>query len=540
MTSTPEQLRAPIAESWRRASLAGLEPGSALDGLSYADVDLGSPLLAAAVPVLEDLDVQLRDTTFSTLLVDREGRVAQRRCGMRGVEQTFDHLGVAVGASMLEEAVGTNAPGTVLETRASIAVNGQEHFAVPLRDFSCYGHPIFHPVTRRIEGVLDITYPAEDANPLLQPLIARAVADIEQRLLDGSRVSERELLRAFQAASGRRRAVVAVGDDLLMTNQAALDLLGSIDVALLRMLAHDVGGGGLSRQLTLESGVLARVRVEPVSRTRGGALLHVEPLARPRSPRNRTLGTPMSVTGRPALVTGPPGSGRTTSARRLAGDQPLAVLTAAGALLDGTTSWSRDFAALVRSGQGTLCVDGIDLLPENLLGLVDTHIASGALPRLILIAGPLDTLAGRAAAVAAQCSDRTELATLVTRIVELPDLVNAMLRDLGCATSLHLTPGALSALSAHPWPGNLRELRAVVEHVARVRSVGAITVDDLPEAYRACEPSRPLAPIQRAERDVILASLREHRGNKVRVAAALGISRTTLYAKMRSLRITVY
>lgn len=538
--SSDLELRAPIAESWRRASLAGVDPSSALDRLDYGDVDLSSPLLAAAVPVLEDLNARLEDTLFSTLLVDREGRVAQRWCGSHYLERAFDHLGLAVGACMLEEAVGTNAPGTVLETRTSISVNGAEHFAVPLKEFSCYGHPIFHPVTHRIEGVLDITSTAEAASPLLKPLVARAVSDIEQRLLDGSRVSERELLRAFQAASGRRRPVVAVGDDLVMSNQAALDLLGSIDVALLRMLAQDAGATALSREITLESGTRARVRVERVPRTRSGALLWVEPLARPRSPRNRTIGVPGVVTSDPVLVTGAPGTGRTTYARRLAGHQRLAVLTAASALLDGTATWSRDFASLVRAGQGTLCVDGIDLMPDNLLDLVDSHVATGAAPRLILISGPAEGLTGRAAALAARCTERTELAPLATRVTELPDLVAAMLHDLDPQHSLHLTSSALTALSAHPWPGNLRELRAVVEHAARSRGVGGITVDDLPEAYRTREPSRSLAPIERAERDAILGALRDHDGNKVRASAALGISRTTLYAKMRTLRITSY
>lgn len=533
------EMRAPIAESWRRAGLAGVDPASALDRLTYAEVDLCSPLVAAATPVLDDLGQQLTGTVFSTLLVDRDGRVAQRWCGSRGLERAFDDLGVAVGVSMLEETVGTNAPGTVLETRERIAVHGEEHYAVPLRGFSCYGQPIFHPVTRRIEGVLDITCVAAAADPLLRLVVARAVADIEQRLLVGSRVSETELLHAFQVAAGRRRAVVAMLDDLTMSNRAALDLLGQVDLTLVRMLAQDVGAAGLSREITLESGVPARVRVEHVPRTRGGALVHVDPLARPRSPRNRTLPLRRAPTG-PALVAGAPGTGRTTYAARLAGGHRLAVLTAARALLDGPAAWSHDFVSLVRAGQGTVCVDGIDLLPDHLVDLVSSHVASAAAPRVILISGPVDDLIGRAAALAAACTDRTALAPLAARTSELPDLIAGLLADLGCDASVHLAPGALAALGAQPWPGNLRELRAVLEHAVGVRGIGAITLDDLPEQYRSRDGSRTLAPIERAERDAIVAALDQHSGNKLRAAAALGISRTTLYAKLRSLRITAY
>ncbi|GAA0975139.1 Acetoin dehydrogenase operon transcriptional activator AcoR [Nocardioides aquaticus] len=537
--SLTDEMRAPIADSWRRAGLAGVDPASALQGLTYAEVDLRSPLMAAATPVLDDLGDQLSETVFSTLLVDRDGRVAQRWCGTRGLERAFDDLGVAVGVSMLEEAVGTNAPGTVLETRERIAVHGSEHYAVPLRDFSCYGHPIFHPVTRRIEGVLDITCVATSADPLLRPVVARAVADIEQRLLDGSRVSETELLHAFQAASGRRRAVVAMLDDLTMSNRTALDLLGQVDLTLLRMLAQDVGSTGLSREITLESGVAARVRVEHVPRTRGGSLVHVEPLARPRSPRNRTTPVSRVATG-PALVAGAPGTGRTTYAARLAGDHRVAVLTAARALLDGPQAWSRDFASLVRAGQGTVCVDGVDLLPDHLVDLVASHVATATAPRVVLISGPVDDLVGRAAALVSACTDRTELAPLAARTADLPDLVATQLVDLGCDASVHLAPSALAALGAQSWPGNLRELRAVLEHAVRDRGLGPITVDHLPEAYRSRDGARTLAPLERAERDAIVAALDQHGGNKVRAAAALGISRTTLYAKLRTLRITAY
>jgi transcriptional regulator of acetoin/glycerol metabolism len=536
MSTGTDALRDSIALSWRRAEMAGLTPGSALDGITHSDVDLTSPLLAAASPVLDELNEQLEGSMFSTLLVDREGRISQRWCGDSGSRRAFDNLGVDVGASLLEEAVGTNALGTVLETRTSISVNGREHFAVPLRRFSCYGHPIFHPTTRRIEGVLDLTALTEEASPLLPPLVARAVADIEQRLLDGSRVSDKQLLAAFQAAGTRRRAVVAIGQDLLMSNQAAADLLGSTDLALLRMLALDLRHDA-AIDLTLESGLEVRVEASRVGGSRGGALLHVVQQREPKTPR-AVVDAPVSHA--PLLVSGPPGSGRSAAARRLADSQPVTVLTAAAALLDGAEVWARNFGALVRTGQGTVCVDGIDLLPDDLVDLVASHAAVRRSPRLVLVSGSLEGLTGRAAALAGECTERRSLTPLASRPHEIPELIRAMLADLGADPSLHFTPGALRALSSQPWPGSLRELRAVVEHVLRRRRTGALTVDDLPEAYRAQEPTRKLAPIDRAERTVIAEALRANDGNKVRAAQALGISRTTLYAKMRALRITVY
>ena len=132
-----------------------------------------------------------------------------------------------------------------MEIREGIVINGEEHYVELFKRFSCYGQPIRHPLSRRIEGVLDITAICDDANPLLPALVARAVADIERRLLDGSRASERRLLDAFQAASSvRQRAVVAAGEDLVLSNQAALDLLSPTDVAMLRGLAADAPSPG--------------------------------------------------------------------------------------------------------------------------------------------------------------------------------------------------------------------------------------------------------------------------------------------------------
>ncbi|WP_420802577.1 aldehyde dehydrogenase family protein [Streptomyces cavernae] len=48
---------------------------------------------------------------------------------------------------------------TVYELRRGLAVHGDERYLEPFKRFSCYGHPITHPVTRRLEGVEEIFGP---------------------------------------------------------------------------------------------------------------------------------------------------------------------------------------------------------------------------------------------------------------------------------------------------------------------------------------------------------------------------------------------
>lgn len=537
------EMRPDIAESWHRVNMAGVDPTAPFQDSSDIEIDPGSPLLVGAAPVLEELESSLRGSNFSSLLVDRDCRIVRRWFDDTRVESGFDELHLGRGASLLEETIGTNALGTVMETRKAIAINGPEHFAESLRRFSCYGHPIQHPLTRRIEGVLDISALMSEANPLLPPLIARAVHDIEQRLLDGSRMSEKNLLSAFQAAAGlKRRAIVAIGEDILLSNQSASDLLSPSDIALLRVLAEEPGArqGGVLK-LSLTSGQAVSIHIDKISGSRGGAILHVDPASADRAQSiARRSKTDLETVTAPTLVAGVPGTGRTTRAQELSTRAPVKFLNPGYALLEGSESWARDFHAAMRRKSGSVCVDGIDLLPDELLDLVIEAAASKDRPQLIFTSGPIDGLTGRAASLAGMATTREELMPLAVRRKEIPEIANAMLLAAAKNDSVYLTPSVVQALSAQSWPGNLRELKAVIEHSARRRSSGGLTMDDLPEQYRSVRPATPMAALDQAERDVIVQALKNAGGNKVKAAQDLGVSRTTLYARMRTLRISQY
>ncbi|KRF14951.1 sigma-54-dependent Fis family transcriptional regulator [Nocardioides sp. Soil796] len=534
--------RPDIAASWRRASLAGVEHTGPFVRLVPRDIDHNSSLLVGAGPVLDQLETSLTGTGFSTILGDRECRIVRRWDDDARTRDSLDALNIREGASMLEDTIGTNALGTVFETRHPVLIHGSEHFVETLRRFSCYGHPIRHPLTRRIEGVLDISALVATASPLLPPIIARAVHDIEQRLLGGSRISEKSLLAAFQEASGHcRGAVLAIGEDVVMSNQAASDLLSPSDIALLRVLAEDPPTrGGSALRLTLETGRSADVTVTPVPGARRGVLLkvvehatgpHLTPAAISSSGHPRASA--------PTLVSGPPGSGRSTRARALAA-LPTKVLRAATALLEGEVAWARDFESAMKRTVGSVVVDGIDLLSDELLDLVIEGVDRRPRPQVILTSGPVDSLTGRAVTLAGTATVREELAPLGSRRNEIPDLATSMIRDVAANDSVHLTPGALHALAAHDWPGNLRELKAVIGHAVSRRSCGGIALTDLPEGYRLTTPARQLTALDRAERDAIVVALRAAGGNKVQAARELGVSRTTLYARIRQLRIEQY
>ena len=107
-----------------------------------------------------------------------------------------------------------------------------------------------------------------------------------------------------------------------------------------------------------------------------------------------------------------------------------------------------------------------------------------------------------------------------------------------------LTDGAMEILLRYPWPGNVRELRNLVERLVIVCPQARIEPHHLPpELFRgvAESPQHPYATLHEArsayEREFILRKLQEHRWNMTQTASALGLERSHLYRKMKSLGI---
>ena len=123
--------------------------------------------------------------------------------------------------------------------------------------------------------------------------------------------------------------------------------------------------------------------------------------------------------------------------------------------------------------------------------------------------------------------------------------------------SLHLTAAALEVLRGHPWAGNVRELRAIVEQLAIVAASPVIDRDDVTQALRRAPSIRSTVapryrnggrqtnaslsrsaglirtPLRDLERELIVRAFEASQGNLSRAALELGIPRTTLRDKLR-------
>ncbi|WP_416566299.1 sigma-54-dependent Fis family transcriptional regulator [Nocardia testacea] len=534
--------RPEIELSWKRSKLSGVAPEfGGFNDLPVTELDPESRLIEAAAPVLDRMTDALANSAFSLLLADRNCRLVYRWFDDFRFESALDTLGMRDGASLAEEVVGTNALGTAAETRKGIVVHGAEHYIEQFKGFTCYGHPIRNPVTRRLEGVLDITGSSPTPNPLLAPFLVRAAEDIEQRLLDQAKASERALLVAFQSISRQRRAVAAVGDDIVLTNKSALDLLRPADYAVLRILAEELDRGAHTTDLTLDSGLSVRAHLARIAGARG-AVFYFEPIGSISSARTpRSQPRPELDIARqtgPILITGARGTGRSTEARRLAHEDAVEFRNGADVAVEGEQVWAQRLVSRLAQPTGTLCVENIELLPGPVADLLTEAISTGHGPRLILTSSPLSELGGAHAALAAVCLRRVELPALRDRGPEIASFAERIVRELDPTAHIRLLPSVIEVLAAQPWPGNLHELKAVLAYVVGRRHEGDVTVGDLPASYRLASRVRRLSGRERAELDAIIEALRHHQGNKLKAARDLGISRTTLYSRLKALRIT--
>lgn len=116
-----------------------------------------------------------------------------------------------------------------------------------------------------------------------------------------------------------------------------------------------------------------------------------------------------------------------------------------------------------------------------------------------------------------------------------------------CAESgrdISLAPATLDKLQAHTWPGNLRELRAVVVSAALLAEGDSVEPHDLPAALRdgtmpveGASEGADVCDLKSAEIDAIEKALVATRGNVKEAAGRLGIGRSSLYRKLAKLAL---
>jgi len=136
---------------------------------------------------------------------------------------------------------------------------------------------------------------------------------------------------------------------------------------------------------------------------------------------------------------------------------------------------------------------------------------------------------------------RIMLPPLRDRREDIPALVNHFIRRFNKRFRRDVrgvTPDALTALAAYDFPGNVRELENLLERAFAMGSRENITLADLPSL--ATRPmvtttldSKAVPTLAEVEKELILRALAVHNNDKEEAARALGISRRTIYRRLK-------
>lgn len=534
-----------------------------------------------SIVILTDADGWILDAEGSTRFLDKAGQVA-----------------LMPGACWNEAQVGTNAIGTAIVEDRAVEVRGGEHYFTPHRILTCSAVPIHDPYGRLV-GVLDIS--GDSGVPQVHALgLARmAVAHIEHRYFDEG-VREGDLLRLHRdpALLGTaREGLLAFREGrLIAANHAGLELFGLDRTEI----------GRASYEALFEDS-LSRLRDDGVLLDRHGRALYgcVDAPERPRRAAERAAVRAAATGARrpagadgpvfdaalsaeldracrvldagiPVLVQGETGCGKEVFARELhrrcarAGKPFVAVNCAAlpESLIEAelfgyeegafTGARRNGSPGLLRQAEGgVLFLDEIGdmpltLQPRLLRVLQDRELSplGGGRPVKLdfgLICAThcqLETAIGDGRFRADLYYRISHHVATLPPLRAHPDpqqLVLQLWARLGEGRRLSET--ALSALSAHGWPGNLRQLAACLRTLVALSEPGAlIDAGALPAYLRNIAPrtgTAPAAPGSDGPLDVLAeaamrAAVDACGGNIAHAARRLGISRSTLYRRLGS------
>ncbi|QJU55878.1 Fis family transcriptional regulator [Herbiconiux sp. SALV-R1] len=548
-TLNPELLK-----SWQRSKDAIGVPANIRDVPRVSDELLDAHLLDMFQAPLARVSDDLDGTGMGLLLADSQGRILQRWSHDHNALDHLDRLGTVRGAVLAEDVVGTNGVGTVAATGRSVQISGAEHFADFYSQAVCTGSPVRHPITGKLLAVVTVSSDLSERSGLLRPLVTSVTMQLEQQVLDVEQPAARMMFSSFlETVRAHTGPVLAFGPQgLVMQSQKA----GRLTVADLNLIQQHCAGERRSGRLALE---LSTGTVELQVTALGDDAGVVVALERDRRTATTSIGparpqlvgrTPEWLqvvhqvarhreARRPLVIAGEPGTGRTSLALGLPFRPGTAV--AQGLVTDaaerhvvGSRKWLQKLSEKL-TASAPVIVRGIETLDphtvDGVRSLVESSTGRGPVLLTLAAASPEE-----AEGVAARLGmSSLWVPPLRERTADIPALWHVFAEQVAHGAGLELRSDALELLQGYAWPGNLKELRGVLEQLALTGKRGAVLPADLPASMQG---ARALSMIERVELEAIRKALHEADGNRSKAAEILGLSRATVYRKMKAYRMT--
>ncbi|MFA6148058.1 MAG: sigma-54-dependent Fis family transcriptional regulator [bacterium] len=523
-----------IIESWKRCARSGLNPNHGNHPVS-SDPSQFKKRIEQNGEIVELFQFYIR--RFSRLLeqlgacamvCDTEGYILSR-AGYGKVLHFFDNISVSEGSSCCEKAIGTNAPGLALVTREPVVVTADEHYTKTYHPAFCAASPILDE-HRNLLGVVDVT-------KFFDPYISEEL--------------RRHLLNLTISLSDMIRNEVFLGR-LIQSSPAPFPASG--DTFFGPGIFGSPGGKrpSFSRILGTSAALAKAIRTAGAyARKEGNILIQGE------------TGTGKELFARVIHEEGPRCNGPFVAVNCAAIPLELAESELFGYERGSFTGAKNEGhpGKFEMSHEGTIFLDEINSMPlpvqAKILRVVETK-------RLSRIGGkreiPVDArivaasnrnLADEVGAGTFRRDLYYRLSVLPLRVPSLremkediPDLLGAFLRDAAIENGTpvkRVSDGAMRRLLSYDWPGNVRELKNYVECLGFTVEGDEILEEHLPPEIfdretrtEVCvEVPSQSRNLESLEREFLVETMRKLGGNAVEAARTLGMSRSTLYRKLK-------
>jgi hypothetical protein len=218
----PDDVREPIADSWRRSVAAGFDPTGHQLAPVVADEDETDMLwrehpLARAAPLIQECLADIAEEADHLIVITDANGVLLSVAGSPQLRmRAADSMNFTEGTLWSEPGAGTNAIGTAIAENHAVQVFGPEHFNEVVQRWTCSAAPIRHPDTGVLLGIIDLTGDFSSVHPhslAVATATAQAVEtslrldlqehDLRLRARYGDRVAGAPDSRALVSPTGR-------------------------------------------------------------------------------------------------------------------------------------------------------------------------------------------------------------------------------------------------------------------------------------------------------------------------------------------------
>ncbi|ENL1287307.1 sigma-54-dependent Fis family transcriptional regulator [Vibrio parahaemolyticus] len=573
-----------LSTSWIRSEQAGLKQRRRPEDIRVTPATLQDRrhqlnfLLETVTQFALPLFNQLFAHSDSRLILTDADGVIIGSWGQPKFREKLTEIALSSGACWQEKVKGTNAIGTAIIEAKPVSVIGDQHFIQHHRFISCSANPIFDHLGHLI-GVLDITSEQKKHDFSTQVLVQNMVQQVENQLLNlipqgHIRVDlacEKGLLN-----SGWQGIIIANEDgQILAHNQVASQLLSQQNV-IGQSLEHILSIQSADHPFVFKTKPLTDKKVKSRSVTASNDLHYGDSTVEHCwQQANRVIDKDISL-----LILGETGVGKNEfvkalhkNSQRKAG--PL-VSVNCGALpkdlveseLFGyvagafTGANNKGYQGKIRQAhKGILFLDEIADLPLD----AQSRLLHVLQDKTVLPVGSNQSVQVDTQIIAATHKDLDSLVSeglfrqdLYYRLngltIELPrfeerDDKQQLIENIHrrhAESEQQLCPHLLSLLLSYSWPGNLRELDSLIK-VSALMAQGEETLDlahvpthlskKLSQAQDVKTAAEPTLKLRATVEDKLLKTYQANQGNISKTSRMLGVSRNTIYRKLKSLGI---